>query len=134
MVGRSFAVVVGFLGGLAVLLGGFLSFLSVLARVPLSSVTWVSFSVALTFLGTVVVGFLILLTSRPRFWWWPGRRLFNGIWLIALGVLAWILAGGFIVSLAGAVLTVIAGVMLPLEGAVFSAFNWRRRWFRRRWF
>lgn len=133
MTGRSVAVVIGFLGGLLVLLGGLVRFVLALAGGVGSSSAATLGGPLLGACGILLLGLLILFTARPRFWWWPGRRLFNGILLIAFGALAWIFAGGSLLVLFGSVLTLVAGVILPLEGYVMSAFGLNRL-FRRRWF
>lgn len=131
---RSVATILGTLGGLAILVGGLLQFVlrwSVSAGSP-SAGALVSGLLALLLAG--VLGFFVLISCRPRLWWWPGRRLFNAVWLIVLGAVAWILLGGSLLTNVGALLTIVAGVVLPFEHLVGRGLGIQGGWLRRRRF
>lgn len=134
MAGRSIALFLGFLGGLTILVGALVGFL-----LPLGThwATGGTVGLALRLISLFVggiLGLLVLFTSRPRIFWWPGRRLFNGLVLVVLGAMTWVLLGGTLLTTAGAILTVLAGFLLPLEGFFGRGWGHRRSWFRRRWF
>lgn len=128
--GRNLATTLGSIGGYVVLLGGILTFVSAWLRAPTLFLAGPWFP----FLATAILALLILFTSRPRLVWWQGRRLFNAFILVVLGALVWLLFGGSIVTTIGAIVTIIAGIILPIEGGLFSALGLRRPWYRRRWF
>lgn len=134
MLGRSVATTIGFIGGILVLLGGLLAFLMGVIRGAAVS----GFGPIAGALGALLVaaifGFLIVFTSRPRFLWWPGRRLFNGVLLVVLGVLTWFLVGGSVLVEVGAILAILAGILLPFEGLIGRPFRSGRRIFHRRAF
>ncbi len=133
MARRSFATTIGFIGGVAVLAGGLLGLVtSLLAHVSspgIESLVGAFFG----FIAATVLGLVILWVCRPRWWWWPGRRLVNGVLMIVLGVLAWVVAGGAFLTVLGAIITIVAGVLLPVEGFFLGAFG-PRRFFHRRLF
>ncbi len=133
MAARGLAMILGLIGGLLVSIGGLVSLLSASVRSLSGSTTGFLSGPVVSFLVAFVLGLLILWASRPRWWWWPGRRLFNGVLLVVLGVLAWVFAGGSVLTVIGALLTIVAGVVLPLEGFVGAVFG-RGRLFRRRLF
>ncbi|HEV2316877.1 MAG TPA: hypothetical protein VGV89_04805 [Thermoplasmata archaeon] len=134
MFGRSLATVLGLIGGILVILGGVVEFLMAVAGGFSGGSFAQVWGVLVPMLLAGTLGLFILLSSRPRIWWWPGRRMFNSIVLIFLGVLAWVLIAGSVLVEFGAVFAILAGVVLPLEGLVAGAFG-RGSWlFRRRWF
>jgi hypothetical protein len=129
---RSVALLVGLVGGICVILAGLLSF----ATSALGSVGQRTGGLLLSgvfgLLLTLILGVIILFTCRQRIFWWPGRRLFNGILLVFLGVLALLFVAPSALLVVGALLTVVAGVLLPVEGAVSGVLG-RGHLFRRRW-
>lgn len=130
MVGRNLATTLGSIGGYVVLLGGILTFAAAWVRAPTLSLGGPWFP----FLATSILALLILFTSRPRLMWWQGRRLFNAFILVVLGALTWLLFGGSVVTTIGAIVTVVAGILLPIEGDILNVLGLRRPWYRRRWF
>src|SRR5215469_16007685 len=107
---RSVAVVLGTVGGLLVLLGGSIKFWLTWLSAPSLSLD----GLGLGLLATLLLGLFILFTARPRWWWWPGRRFFNALVLVVLGALAWWVSDGFVLTALGAVLTIVAGLILPI--------------------
>ncbi len=131
MPGKSFATILGFVGGLAVVAGGLIRFLAFVPR-AISSASGSGLAIALApLLGAFVLGGLMVWVCRPRIWWWPGRRLFNGILLVVLGAAVWILLGGSILFLVGGLLAILAGIFLPIEGMFLRVSRPRRLLARR---
>lgn len=128
----SIASLLGFAGGVCVLLGGLLAFLTAALGAVGSRSLGLLAGPVFTLVAAAVLGFLILFTCRPRLLWWPGRRLFNGVLLIVWGLLAYLFAAASLLGTIGAVLAIVAGVVLPLEGFA-SGFFGRRHLLRRRW-
>lgn len=127
MAGRSIATVIGSLGGYLVLLGAVVTLVLSWVHSPTLSLAgpWIPF------LATALVALLILFTSRPRLIWWQSRRLFNALVLLVLGVLAWLLSEGSLIVDVGAILVVLAGIVLPVEGELLRALGIRRPWYQR---
>ncbi len=129
---RGISSLLGFLGGILVLVGGLVAFVLAAVREVGTRSFGLLAGPLLGLLVAAVLGFLIVFTCRPRLLWWPGRRLFNGILLIVWGVLAYLFAAASLLGVVGAVLAVLAGVILPFEGLA-SGFFGRRHLFPRRW-
>lgn len=132
MLGRSVALILGALGGVLILIGGFVAFLLSLGASGLTGGSAAGHGSWLLLAGTLILGFLVLLTCRPRLFWWPGRRLFNAVILVVLGLVTWVAFGGFAVTAIGALLTVAAGVVLPLEGLLTGTLREAGRLVHRR--
>lgn len=132
MLGRSFALVIAAVGGVLILLGGVAAFLLSAARSPGAGLAAGLQGAFLALAITLLLGFLVLLTARPRLFWWSGRRLFNAIVLAVLGLLTWVFVGGFVLTAIGAVLTIVGGIALPIEGLVSGLLGGSRRLFHRR--
>lgn len=127
MAGRGVASLIGLVGGLLIVVGGLVALLGQLSG-GISATGAVAGLLAP--LAVFIVGFVVLVVARPRLFWWPGRRTFNALILIGLGVLTWILSNASLLVVVGAVLAMIAGVALVLEG--FIPRQWGiRRWFQR---
>lgn len=131
MTNRSVALVLGFMGGLLILLGGLLRLLGELPQAVSAPMAMRLLSTLSFVLATVVLGVIVLWVCRPRVWWWPGRRLLNGILLVVMGAVTWLLLGGELLTVLGAVLAVLAGLLLPLEGLVSGGWRPRRSLARR---
>ena len=131
MPGKSFATILGFIGGLSVVAGGLLRFLAFTPRALSSGAGSTLLAALAPLLGAIVLGGLVVWVCRPRFWWWPGRRLFNGILLVVLGAAVWIVLGGSILFLVGGLLAILAGIFLPIEGLFLRHVRPRRLLTRR---
>ena len=131
MPGKSFATILGFVGGLSVVAGGLLRFLVFTPRAISSGAVSPLLTPLAPLLGAIVLGGLVVWACRPRFWWWPGRRLFNGILLVVLGAAVWILLGASILFLVGGLLAILAGILLPIEGMLLRHARPRRLLARR---
>lgn len=127
----SLATTVSLVGGVCIALGGLVEFFRTFVAGVHASTLGGVFPAALALTGTLTIGFFVLLTSRPRIIWWPGRRTFNGLLLVLLGILAWVFSGGFILTEVGALLAILGGVLLPFEGLFVGMFGGWRRWLRR---
>jgi hypothetical protein len=125
--GRSIGSTLGFFGGLLVVLGGIVTFLLHLAGGN-ATPSWGGLLPSIAELAIALIfGALIVFTCGPRMFWSGGSRLFTGILLILFGVLTWILLSGSILIELGALLTIVGGIILPLQG-------WLGRGFGRRWY
>lgn len=133
MLGRV-ASALGFIGGLFTLVGAVVAAVSSgLGRILGAN----SLSGAGGFIAefiVFVVGIVMLFVSRPKWFMWRGRDLWDGVVLFFGGALAWILLGGELLVLVGAVLAVLAGLLFVV--VAFSPRGWssRRGWLRRRAF
>lgn len=131
---RSLATYVALVGGIIVVVGSLVRFFSALASDIATSAAPALLPAALVLLASLTVSFFILLTSRPRLFWWPGRRWFSAIILVVLGILAFVFSAGFVLTEIGAVLAIVGGVLLPVEGLFVGPFGGRRPWLRRGFF
>lgn len=127
MAGRSVATIIGSIGGYLILLGAVVTFVLTWVYSPTLSIAgpWIPF------FASALVALFILFTTRPRLIWWQGRRLFNAVVLLVLGVLAWLLSGGSVIAEVGAILVILAAIVLPVEGELLRALGLRRPWYRR---
>jgi hypothetical protein len=123
---RSAASIAGFVGGILLLLGGVVTFLTGLGPQGERLIGAAGAAVV-----AVVLGLLVVMVSRPRFWWWTARATVNGVLLLVLGVVAWVLVGDGLLAEVGAFLAVLAGVLMLVSVAVGGPFGWRRRTARR---
>jgi hypothetical protein len=123
--GRGVASLIGFIGGVLIVLGALVAFLLALAAggavAPL---------VAALVAG--VLGLLVVSLSRPRIVWWPGSRLTIGLLLMVLAALAGLLFAANILIVVGAVAAFLSGVVFLVEAVAWRAFSYRGRLVRRR--
>lgn len=126
MVVRGAASLAGFVGGALLLLSGVVAFLLGLGPRGEGLLSAVAAG-----LVPVVVGLLVILISRPGFWWWRSRVAVNALLLLVLGVVAWVLGAEALLTEVGALLTVIAGALLLVSVVFASPSAWRRRSARR---
>jgi hypothetical protein len=129
MAGRGYASLIGLVGGLLIVVGGLIALLGRLAGPAAGSIGAAAGSVVFPLI-VFVLGFVVLVVARPRLFWWPGRRTFNALLLIGLGILSWIFAGSSLLVVLGAILAMVAGVVLVVEGFYPRSFS-ARRWFHR---
>jgi hypothetical protein len=124
MSGRGIATLIGLISGVLIIVGGFITFLGHLAGSSLGALGSGTSSVILPIV-TVILGFVVLWVSRPRLFWWPGRRTFNGILLVALGVITWIVVGTNLLVIIGSALAMLSGMVLVVEGFLPRSFTFR---------
>lgn len=126
MAGRGFASLIGLVGGLLIV-GGAL--ITLLGRLSSGAVGGVGTSGLLVPFIVLALGFGVLVVARPRLFWWPGRRTFNALLLVGLGLVVWALSSANLLAVIGAFLSILAGIVLVVEG-FFPRSLGLRRWFR----
>jgi hypothetical protein len=115
MVQRSIVTVLAGLGGVLVILGGILGFL--LSIGPSGYGPRYDGTVGALALGliAIVLGFLILVFSGFTHYQGVDRSVTGGLVLLILGIVTWVIVGGWILIAVGSFLTVVAGLVLVLE-------------------
>jgi len=118
MVQRSLVSVLATLGGILVILGGILGFL--LSFGPGMYGPHLDGAASSLVLGAVavIVGLLILFYSGFTHIQGLARGATGGVILIVLGIVAWVVVGGWVLVALGSFLAVLAGVVLLVEVVV----------------
>ncbi|MCI4318852.1 MAG: hypothetical protein L3K23_01800 [Thermoplasmata archaeon] len=130
MFGRGLTHLVGLVGGVLIALGGALALLVDLARGAGSSLLTDDAPAAAALLA-VVLGIVAVSVSRPHLFRWGGRLALSGAVLIGVGAIVWVLIALNLLVVVGAALTMLAGVLLFVEGLAVGAHSFRRRFGRR---
>lgn len=111
MVQRSVVTLLAAFGGFLVILGGILGFL--LSYGPYGyGPRFGMANIAVLAALAVVFGLVILVYSGVTHFRGPERSLTGGVVLVVLGLLAWAIAGAWLLVAVGSFLTVLAGVIL----------------------
>jgi hypothetical protein len=111
MVQRSLVTVLAALGGILVILGGILGFL--LSFAPRVGPRFDgSLSAAIFGLLAILFGVIILVYSGFTHLRGAERNLTGGVVLVVLGVVTWVVVGGWVLVAAGSFLAIVAGLVL----------------------
>jgi hypothetical protein len=114
MVQRSLVTVLAALGGILVILGGILGFL--LSFAPRVGPRFDgSLNAAVFGVLAIVFGVIILVYSGFTHLRSAERNLTGGVVLVVLGVVTWIVVGGWVLVAAGSFLAVVAGLVLMAQ-------------------
>jgi hypothetical protein len=121
MAQRSLVTLLAALGGILIVLGGLLgallSFAPARYGMPFPGV-WNA--VVLGILA-VVFGLVILAYSGATHWAGVQRNLVGGVVLIVLGLVTWVVVGGWLLVAVGSFLTVVAGIIVLAEQVLSGA-------------
>jgi hypothetical protein len=115
MVQRGLVAVLGAIGGILVILGGILGFLLSLGDQGFGPRFGMDSGALVYGIVAVILGFLILVFSGYTHFRGADRSIVGGVILIVLGVIAWAVVGGWVLVAIGAVLAVLAGLLLCFE-------------------
>ncbi|MCI4324038.1 MAG: hypothetical protein L3K03_08540 [Thermoplasmata archaeon] len=112
---RSLVTVLAALGGILVILGGILGFL--LSIGPNGYGPRFDGAVDALVLGllAIVFGVLILVYSGYTHYQGVDRSVTGGLILVVLGIVTWVVVGGWVLIAAGSFLTVVAGLALMFQ-------------------
>lgn len=115
MTGRGVVAVLAGLGGLLIILGGLFQFIAgvasgVLSRSLFPGLTGLEYGIA-----AIVLAILIWMVAGYTHYARPQNRLVEGLALLVLGVVVWVLLEGILYEL-GAILTGLAGLIFLLMG------------------
>jgi hypothetical protein len=111
MVQRSLVTVLAALGGFLVVLGGVLGFLLSFGPYGYGPRFGVANLVVIAALA-VIFGIVIVIYSGITHLRSPERSLTDGLVLMVLGIVTWVIAGEWLLVSLGSFLTVLAGVVL----------------------
>src|SRR5215469_9909239 len=89
MFGRSIGGLVGFVGGILVIVGGLLAGLLALLGAGLHVGQGVVGGLVVAFVA-ILLGIVMLFLSRPRLFWWRGRRIVTGLLLVGVAIITWL--------------------------------------------
>jgi uncharacterized membrane protein YesL len=115
MVQRSLVTVLAALGAILIILGGILGFLLSFGSDEFGGQLGADSSALVYAIVAVVLGLLILLFSGYTHYRAASRSLVSGVILIVLGAVAWEVVGGWILVALGALLAIVAGLILTVE-------------------
>ena len=116
---RSLGWIVGLLGGALLFIAGLIGLVSGLSG-GLGGKVAVGASGVGGAVVLLVIGIVALFFVRRAHGWWRGRPVSSGIFLLVIAVVGWILLGlgANLVTLAGAVLVFLSGVLFLVSPAV----------------
>lgn len=112
------------LGGILIVIGGFLGFFLNIAGSGYGPPYSIGASVVVAAVA-ILLGIVILIFSGFTRYRGAGRGLAAGISFLILGILTWLVAGRGLLVLLGAILTIIAGLVLVVM-ILMGAPNERR--------
>jgi hypothetical protein len=115
MVQRSLVTVLAALGGILIILGGILGFLLSLAPNAYGPHYYGTLNALVLGAVAVIFGLIILVYSGFTHLRGAERNLTGGVVLFILGIVTWIIAGGWLLVAVGSFLTVVAGIILVAE-------------------
>jgi hypothetical protein len=112
MVQRSLVTLLAALGGILVVVGGLLGALLSIGPARYGMPFGGTWSALVLGLLAVVFGLVILAYSGATHFAGVPRNLSGGIILVVLGVVTWVVVGGWVLVAIGAFLTIVAGMLL----------------------
>jgi hypothetical protein len=115
---RSLVTVLAALGGILVILGGILGFLLSIGPNGYGPRFYGGADVLVLGLLAIVFGFVILVYSGFTHYQGVDRSVTGGLVLLVLGIVTWIVVGGWFLIAAGSFLTVVAGLALIFQVVV----------------